>query len=171
VEEVQIIRRGIPVTGTLHLTPHHLIFSHTPSPSSTSPREQPQPTASTEAVAKPKPRELWITYPIIAHCAFRPMLPGSALPSSIRLRCRDFTFVSFHFHDDQEARDVYESIKALTCRLGRIEKLYAFTYQPQQPERDVNGWTIYDAEKEWMRLGVGEGGAWRISRINVDYKV
>jgi myotubularin-related protein 6/7/8 len=124
-------------------------------------------------VAVPKPRELWITYPIIAYCTFRPTLPSSSLSSSIRLRCRDFTFVTFHFRDDQEARDVYESIKALTCRLGRIEKVYAFTYRPLRPEKDVNGWMIYDAEKEWKRLGVGEneGRGWRISRINVDYKV
>ncbi|KAH0556356.1 hypothetical protein GP486_005718 [Trichoglossum hirsutum] len=170
VEDVQIIRRGIPVTGTLHLTPHHLIFSHTPS-SPASSQEQPRSAAS-EAVAKPKPRELWITYPIIAHCTFRPTLPGSPISSSIRLRCRDFTFVTFQFHDEQEARDVYESIRTLTCRLGRIEKLYAFTYQPQRPEKDVNGWILYDAEKEWKRLGVGEdgGSGWRISKINVDYK-
>ncbi|KAI9770153.1 MAG: hypothetical protein M1840_003603 [Geoglossum simile] len=169
VEDVQIIRRGIPVTGTLHLTPHHLIFSHTPSVPTTS---QEQPLPSTETTVVPKPRELWITYTIIAHCAFRPTLPSSSLPSSIRLRCRDFTFVTFHFRDDQEARDVYESIKALTCRLGRIEKVYAFTYRPLRPEKDVNGWMIYDAEKEWKRLGVGEneGRVWRISRINVDYK-
>ncbi|KAH0535968.1 hypothetical protein FGG08_007142 [Glutinoglossum americanum] len=171
VEDVQLIRRGIPVTGTLHLTPHHLIFSHMPSPP-TSSQEQPQPSASTEAIAKPTPKELWITYPIIAHCTFRPASPGSALSSSIRLRCRDFTFVTFHFPDDQEAREVYESIKTLTCRLGRIEKVYAFTYRPQRPEKDVNGWIVYDAEMEWKRLGVGESGgnAWRISKINTDYK-
>lgn len=100
-------------------------------------------------------------------------MPGSALLSSIRLRCRDFTFVTFQFRDEQEARDVYESIRTLTCRLGRIEKLYAFTYQPQQPEKDVNGWILYDAEKEWERLGVGKNGGtgWRISKINVDHKV
>ncbi|KAI9785209.1 MAG: hypothetical protein M1839_000847 [Geoglossum umbratile] len=169
VEDVQIIRRGVPVTGALHLTPHHLIFSHTPSPSISS-REQPLPSAETAAV--PRPRELWITYPIIGHCTFRPTPPSSFLSSSIRLRCRDFTFVTFHFSSDQEARDVYESIKALTCRLGRIEKVYAFTYRPLRPEKDVNGWIIYDAEKEWKRLGVGEseGKGWRISRINIDYK-
>lgn len=69
---------------------------------------------------------------------------------------------------------MYDSIKAWTCKLGRIEKLYAFTYQPQKPEKDVNGWTIYDAKQEWKRLGISEKGTdkgWRISKINTDYGV
>ena len=145
--------------GTLHLTPHHLIFSHTP------------PT--TEEV-NAKPRELWITYPIIHTCALRPAPPASHLPSSIRLRCRDFTFVCFCFTDEKKARDVYDSIKAWTCKLGKIEKLYAFSYQPQRPEKDSNGWNLYDARREWRRLGVSEKSTnkgWRISNINTDYAV
>ncbi|KAI9679773.1 MAG: hypothetical protein M1817_004787 [Caeruleum heppii] len=168
VDDVQIIRRGIPLSGTLHLTPHHLIFSHTPS----SPSED-SVAGAPEKSPRARPKELWITYPIIAQCSIRPAPPGSGLSSSIRLRCRDFTFVTFHFAEDQEARDVFESIKALTCKLGRIEKLYAFSYRPQQPERDVNGWTCYDARQEWRRLGVSEKAVdkgWRISRINEDYK-
>ena len=69
---------------------------------------------------------------------------------------------------------MYDSIKAWTCKLGRVEKLYAFSYQPQQPEKGVNGWSVYDARMEWRRLGVGgkctEKG-WRISNINTDYAV
>ena len=69
---------------------------------------------------------------------------------------------------------MYDSIKAWTCKLGRIEKLYAFTYQPQRPEKDVNGWLVYDARREWKRLGISEKGAdkgWRISTVNKDYGV
>ena len=159
-----LARRGEQVSGTLHLTPHHLIFVHTPDP-------------PTNEDARPvKPRELWITYPIIAFCTFRPSPPASRQPSSIRLRCRDFTFACFYFQDDRKARDAYESIKAWTCKLGRIEKLYAFTYQPQGLEKDVvpSGWSVYDPMKEWRRMGVAtEGGNknWRISRINADYQV
>ena len=160
VDEVKLVRRGEQVEGTLHLTPHHLIFSHTPN--------------ATPEHPSPKPRELWITYPIIQICTLRPSPPASHLPSSIRLRCRDFTFVCLCFTDEKKARDVYDSIKAWTCKLGRIEKLYAFSYQPQQPEREVNGWEIYDARREWERLGVSEKGAdrgWRMSTINMDYGV
>lgn len=69
---------------------------------------------------------------------------------------------------------MYDSIKAWTCKLGKIEKLYAFSYQPQRAEKDVNGWSIYDARREWKRLGISEKGTdkgWRISNVNVDYTV
>ena len=151
--------------GTLHLTPHHLIFCHTPTRLYDDKNGNNSP---------PKPRELWITYPIIHICTLRPAPAASHLPSSIRLRCRDFTFVCFCFNDERKARDVYDSIKAWTCRLGRVEKLYAFSYQPQKPEKDVNGWKLYDARAEWRRLGIGEKATergWRISTINVDYAV
>ena len=69
---------------------------------------------------------------------------------------------------------MYDSIKAWTCKLGRIEKLYAFSYEPPRPEKEVNGWVVYDARKEWRRLGISEKGTdkgWRISNINADYDV
>lgn len=121
-----------------------------------------------------RPRELWITYPIISFCTLRPAPTASRQPSSIRLRCRDFTFACFYFLNESKARDVYDSIKAWTCKLGRIEKLYAFTYQPQPPEKQVNSWDFYDPVKEWRRMGVGDPSRknqWRISNINQDYSV
>lgn len=164
VEDVTLARRGEQVTGTLHLTPHHLIFSHTPH-------------ASEEALASGtpiRPRELWITYPIIAFCTLRTAPTVSRQPSSIRLRCRDFTFVCFYFSNENKARDVYDTLKQWTCKIGRVEKLYAFTYQPPPPEQGLDGWQLYDARKEWNRQGVGREGStanWRISTINADYSV
>lgn len=168
VDDVQIIRRGVPLTGTLHLMPHHLIFCHAPSRSDDVLDDPKGPGA------KPAPREVWITYHIISRCIFRPALPASGFSSSIRLQCRDFTFVAFNFAEEKDARDVYESIKSLTCKLGRIERLYAFSYRPQPPEKEVNSWSVYDACREWSRLGItGQDGdgRWRISEINKDYKV
>jgi len=144
------------------LTSHHLIFSYIPHTTGQVPSD------------KPKPRELWITYPMISFCTYRPTPPASHVQPSIRLRCRDFTFVAFHFTAEPKARDVYETIRNLTCRLGRLEKLYAFSYQAQGPEKEVNGWTIYDPLKELRRMGVGSqpgGQTWRISEINQDYQV
>lgn len=80
----------------------------------------------------------------------------------------------FCFADEKKARDVYDSIKAWTCKLGRIEKLYAFSYQPQVPEKEFDGWEIYNASREWRRLGINDKGldkGWRISKINADYGV
>ncbi|PYI11193.1 phosphatases II [Aspergillus sclerotiicarbonarius CBS 121057] len=160
VEDVTLARRGEQVVGTLHLTPHHIIFSHIPSSTDTT---QPQGPAV-------RPKELWITYPIISFCTCRPTPAASRQPSSIRLRCRDFTFVCFYFTTENKARDVYETIKCWTCKVGRIDKLYAFTYRPPPPEQKFNGWELYDPRKEWTRQGVDrEGSGWRISQLNTDY--
>jgi hypothetical protein len=159
---VTLARRGEQVVGTLHLTPHHIIFSHIPQLP-----DNAQPSASPI-----RPKELWITYPIVSFCTFRPAPAASRQLSSIRLRCRDFAFVCFYFANETKARDVYESIKQWTCKIGRIDKLYAFTYQPPPPEREFNGWELYDPIKEWARQGVDrDNHNWRISRINTDYTV
>jgi hypothetical protein len=159
---VTLARRGEQVVGTLHLTPHHIIFSHIP----------PLPDNARAQGTPIRPKELWITYPIISFCTFRPAPAVSRQPSAIRLRCRDFTFVCFYFATESKARDVFDSIKTWTCKIGRIDKLYAFTYQPPPPEREFNGWELYDPRKEWERQGVdSDGHGWRISQINADYGV
>ncbi|CAO1599875.1 phosphatidylinositol-3-phosphatase ymr1 [Xanthoria calcicola] len=164
VDDVKLVRRGDQVEGTLHLTPHHLIFCHTPPPTVD------EPNGHSSHINKP--RELWITYPIIQTCTLRLAHPASHHLSSIRLRCRDFSFVCFCFSDEKKAKDVYGSIKAWTCKLGKIDKLYAFTYQPQAPEKEINGWGLYDARREWKRQGISEKDSdkgWRISKLNTDY--
>lgn len=157
-----LARRGDQLDGTLHLTPHHLIFSHFPP-------------ISGEDQAKgvtTKQRELWITYPIISFCTLRPAPVASRQLSSIRLRCRDFTFVCFYFVNEQKAREVYDCIKQWTCKSGRLDKLYAFSYQPPPPEKGFNGWDLYNPRKEWTRQGLfNENSGWRISEINTDYEV
>ncbi|KAI2788769.1 hypothetical protein POX_e06790 [Penicillium oxalicum] len=160
VENVTLARRGDQVDGALHLTPHHLIFSHTP-------------LISSEDAAKGvviRPKELWITYPIIAFCSLRPAPAASRQLSCIRLRCRDFTFVCFYFKSEKRAKEVFESIKQWTCKSGRLDKLYAFSYQPPPPEREFNGWDLYKPRKEWERQGLyKETSGWRVSEINHDY--
>ena len=163
MEKVTLLYKGQRVEGSLHLTPHHVIFIY----------QLPESNRNGHAT-KAERKEKWITYPMISYCTYRPAPASSHLPPSIRLRCRDFSFYAFHFRSDTEARDVFESIRSLTCRLGRIEKLYAFSYKPHSSEKERNGWEIYDARKEWRRLGISEkrvDQAWRISTINHDYQV
>jgi myotubularin-related protein 6/7/8 len=144
--------------------PHHIVFSYLPSP---------PPDALPDA--KPlRQKEVWITYPMISHCCLKPLPPVLRQEPSIRIRCRDFTFFAFYFPNEKKARDVYDSIRALSCKIGRLDKLLAFSYQPKPPEDQQNGWDIYDARREWKRLGISpkdtEKG-WRISEINLEYKV
>jgi hypothetical protein len=144
--------------------PHHIVFSYLPSP---------PPDAPPDA-RPPRQKEVWITYPMISYCCLKPLPAVLRQEPSIRIRCRDFTFFAFYFPDEKKARDVYDSIRALSCKIGRLDKLLAFSYQPKPPEDQQNGWDIYDARREWKRLGISpkdtEKG-WRISEINIEYKV
>lgn len=144
--------------------PHHIVFSYLPSP---------PPDAPPDA-KPPRQKEVWITYPMISYCCLKPLPPILRQEPSIRIRCRDFTYFAFYFPNEKQARDVYDSIRALTCKVGRLDKLLAFSYQPKPPEDQQNGWDIYDARREWKRLGISpkdtEKG-WRISEINIEYKV
>jgi myotubularin-related protein 6/7/8 len=111
---------------------------------------------------------------MINYCCLKPLPPVLRQEPSIRIRCRDFTYFAFYFPNEKKARDVYDSIRALSCKIGRLDKLLAFTYVPKPPEDQQNGWDIYDARREWKRLGISpkdtEKG-WRISEINLEYKV
>ncbi|KAF2274966.1 phosphatases II [Westerdykella ornata] len=141
---------------------HHIVFRYQPAP----------PPDSSHTRLPPK-KEVWITYPIISHCVLHLAPIGHPQASHIRLRCRDFTFFMFHFPDDKVARDVYESIRSLSCKLGRLDKLLAFAYQPKPPEDKFNGWEIYDARREYKRLGISPKDSdkgWRISEINKNYE-
>jgi hypothetical protein len=144
--------------------PHHLVFSYLPPPPADAPPD----------AKPPRQKEVWITYPMINYCCLKPCPPILRQEPSIRIRCRDFTFFAFFFPNEKKARDVYDSIRALSCKIGRLDKLLAFSYQPKPPEDQQNGWDIYDARREWKRLGISpkdtEKG-WRISEVNIEYKV
>jgi hypothetical protein len=109
---------------------------------------------------------------MIKNCIFRPVPPGSAQAPSIRIRCRDFTFVTFNVFDGERARDAFEFIKARTCKLGSVEKLYAFNHKPLPKEKDVDGWGFYNPKAEFRRQGISEkltDKGWRITYVNQDY--
>ena len=110
---------------------------------------------------------------MIAHVERRQFTTGASAfsTSSIRIRCKDFTFLSFNFVSDQHCRDAFESIMKLTC-VNSVTKLYAFMYKPGSLERkQPNGWRLYDPAKEYERMGCfeGERPAWRVTKINEDH--
>ncbi|KAF5093230.1 hypothetical protein D0Z00_004179 [Geotrichum galactomycetum] len=110
---------------------------------------------------------------MIAHVERRQFAAGASAfsTSSIRIRCKDFTFLSFNFVSDQHCRDAFDSIMKLTC-VNSVSKLYAFMYKPGSLERKhSNGWRFYDPAKEFERMGCfeGEHPAWRVTKINADH--
>src|ERR1700694_1746777 len=96
VENVELLSRGTPTLGTLHLTAHHLIFS-------------------SNVAEDEKPRELWICYPIIHTVERRQPLSLGVDGCALRVRCRDFMFFTLGFPNEVEGKDVFESIQELTC--------------------------------------------------------
>ncbi|KAL2164259.1 hypothetical protein VTH06DRAFT_3475 [Thermothelomyces fergusii] len=160
---VHALRGGKPELGDLALNDYHLVFQFPP-----------ESATGADPQLKKRARQVWFAFRIIGHCTLRLTAPASGVPSSIRIRFRDFTFVCFNFAEDKHARDAFEFIRARTCRLGSIENLLAFNYTPPpgSPENKINGWDLYDARAEFRRQGISEKSAdlgWRISNINKDY--
>jgi hypothetical protein len=160
---VQALRGGKPELGDVALNDYHLVF-----------RFPPESKTSAEPQLKKQVKQVWFAFHVISQCTLRPTPPSSGVPSSIRIRFRDFTYVSFNFPDDRQARDAFDFIRARTCRLGSIENLLAFNYTPPpgSPENKIDGWDLYDVRAEFRRQGISEKSAdlgWRISTINKDY--
>lgn len=91
----------------------------------------------------------------------------------MRIRCRDFTFFAFHFDDDMQAREIFDTIRSSTCKINHVDQLLAFTYT-SNAEKAYNGWNLYDPRKEFARMGISEKSkdkGWRISNINMRYQV
>ncbi|PHH62539.1 hypothetical protein CDD81_6925 [Ophiocordyceps australis] len=163
IHNVQGIYGGQTTNGILRLTDFHMVFC--------APAAQANEDSSAPAAQCP-PRERWLTFPMLCYCALRPTPSVSRQAPSIRVRCRDFTFVMFIFVDNDVARDVFDFIKARTCRLGTVERLFAFSHKPLRKEQEVNGWEIYDPRAEFRRQGISEklpDKGWRITSINKDY--
>ncbi|KAI1433979.1 phosphatases II [Xylaria sp. CBS 124048] len=162
ITEVDAIRSGDKYSGELRLTDHHLIFAY--------PATLPANAAPSQNT--PKHKESYIAYPIIAHCTFRPCPSYTGRPSSIRIRGRDFSMVNFLFTNETDAREAFDIIRSRTCRLGSIEKLYAFSHQPLKIEKQLDSWRLYDPRTEFRRQGISTKSVdrgWRISTINKNY--
>lgn len=109
---------------------------------------------------------------MFSHCTFRPTPPSSRQSASIRIRCRDFTFVTFNFADSDAAKDVFDFIKSRTVKLGSVEKLFAFSHKALKNEKACKGWEFYNPKAEFRRQGISEklpDKGWRVTTINKDY--
>ncbi|RXK36687.1 myotubularin [Tremella mesenterica] len=140
--------------GTLHLTPHHLIFSPTPDdPSSSRSPSQPE--------------EIWVPYPSITLLTRLPQGIQGLYPLQIRTRTFDSYVFLFPKAMEGGAEDVWQSVK--DCAVASsVEQLYAFFYSLPPP--DPSGWGTFNPRAEFARQGVGSRTkAWRFTDINKDY--
>lgn len=100
-----VIRRE-RITGVLHITSHHLIFS-----------------------SSAFFREIWIGYPMIQKVEKKARFYKRM--TSLDIYGRDFTFVTFNVENDWDAQVIYEMIQKYTYMgslilLKRIHKLIIF---------------------------------------------
>ncbi|XP_006457859.1 hypothetical protein AGABI2DRAFT_215827 [Agaricus bisporus var. bisporus H97] len=145
VEHVTINKSGITSRGTLHLTAHHLIFRYDDD----------------------KLEEMWVTYPLISLVNRLPQTLSGQSPLSFHTRTFE-TFTLF-FPREDEASDVFESVKELTVTIS-VTQLYAFIYRPNPPFPNNDGWSIYSPREEFGRMGLGTRiKAWRFTEVNKDY--
>ncbi|GAB5593661.1 phosphatidylinositol-3-phosphatase ymr1 [Umbelopsis nana] len=142
VSDVQLEKNQDVFSGTLHLTDHNLIFSHSEG-------------------------ELWIPYPIIHYVERRPQSTSSNL-YPLYIKCRDFLIFTLCMPNDRDAQDVFDVVQKLTC-ISSTEQLYAYSFQPRPLYTSTDGWKLYDPVAEFERMGVGKIDSWRFSSINRDY--
>ncbi|OXG35166.1 myotubularin [Cryptococcus neoformans Ze90-1] len=141
-------QKPTPLTqiGQLHLTPHHLIFSHTPS-----------------TAYEP---EIWIPYPLITRLTRLPQTINGLYPLQVETKTFESYVLLFAKDRDDGAEEVWQSVKDCSVK-SSVEQLYAFFYVPPSPG---TGWTVFNHRTEFARQGLGtRTKAWRFTDINKDY--
>lgn len=93
--------------------------------------------------------------------------------SHIRIQCKDFTYYSFDFVNDKICTEVFQKLSTLVTlprAKADIQLFYAYSYRKNVLEQNLstNGWNIYDATKEYQRLGLISDW-WRVTNINENY--
>ncbi|KAF5389902.1 hypothetical protein D9757_003599 [Collybiopsis confluens] len=147
VENVFCTKNGTTLSGTIHLTAHHLIFRYDEG----------------------KQSEMWVPYPLISQVTRLPQSLQGQCP--VTFHCRTFETFSLEFTAESDATDVFESVKELTVATS-VSQLYAFFYSPSPPLSASDGWSIYSAREEFGRMGIGSRTkAWRFTDVNKEYSL
>ncbi|KAL8286894.1 hypothetical protein RQP46_003900 [Phenoliferia psychrophenolica] len=136
--------------GSLHLTPHHLVFKDDQN------------------------AENWIPLPLLYSVTrIAPNLTGTLHP--LVLRTRDFTVYDLTFATAEQAEGVWDTLKGICSGVatGVLPAQYAFFYGGEKDRKGKGraGWDVYEPEREFRRMGVGSRSkAWRFSKINHDFE-
>lgn len=101
-----ITKQRLPIT--LHLTPHHLVLSPTPSPDGSSPS-----TEKSRSILDPTQLtdEIWVPYPSITLLTRLPQTLKGLYPLQIRTRNFESYVLNFERDRDGGAEDVWQSVK------------------------------------------------------------
>ncbi|EFP85974.1 hypothetical protein PGT21_025965 [Puccinia graminis f. sp. tritici] len=175
------------LTGSLLITPHHLIWSHSlnSGPDET-PSNQLNAESSKSCGTSPgspgKAEDVWIAHSLLTAVEH---LPRHREPTLL-IRLATFVFYTLSFSSPNELDDVWDSLKALTSnrKPGEKEQLFAFVQgatsksnpSSTDPSSTLPGWDSYDPHAEFTRMKVigesskkSENNPWRLTTINKNF--
>ncbi|KAK2563300.1 Myotubularin-related protein 2 [Acropora cervicornis] len=86
----------------------------------------------------------------------------------LELFCKDMRNLRFaHKQENHSRRLIYEKLMMYAFPMTNSKPFFAFTYKERF---EVNGWDIFDPEKEFQRQNV-PNECWKITRINEKYEL
>ncbi|KAI8607308.1 Myotubularin-like phosphatase domain-containing protein, partial [Chytriomyces sp. MP71] len=89
--------------------------------------------------------------------------------SPLIINGRNFTSVRISLSSESEATEVFANLQRL-INISAIGNLFAFTHEPNPPFSTSSGWSVYNPEAEFRRMGLGvKSDLWRFSTINKDF--
>lgn len=91
---------------------------------------------------------------------------------NLSIDCKDCRVVIFEL-SSQVDRDLLFQHLYFCCFCQNVEQSFPFHYNldVQQHHTSEDGWNIYDALAEYLRLGISTGPDWRITDINKNFSV
>lgn len=187
LENVLLTRRGHYIEGSLLLSRHHMVFTFRQDLNLDKWREIWICYPVIEKISKSRGPS-WMSSNQISFlnpdstALSSPKIDDfdTYLVSHIKVFCKDFTYYSFDFRNDPTCVEAFEKISRLVNIAkgsGLKRDFYAFDYRPNMMESKLQrkGWNLYDPVKEFKRQNLvsSDGGTsyWRLSEINVDYKL
>jgi len=85
----------------------------------------------------------------------------------IELVCKDMRNLKFALKHNNPRRKIFDAIQNYSFPISNGRSFFAFEYQD---EFRMNGWDVYDASKEMIRLGLPTD-CWRLTELNNDYRL
>ncbi|ESO88450.1 hypothetical protein LOTGIDRAFT_125960 [Lottia gigantea] len=146
VENVKLLDRfniRKPCTGTLYLTTTHLIF-----------------------IDNDGKKECWILH---SHMSSVEKLAITTAGCPIQIRCKNFMNITFLIHRERDSHDIYTSLMELS-KPDDIENLYAFQFSTQDSMPKSFGWSHFDLQSEYLRMGAPNKN-WVMSNLNLEYEL
>ncbi|XP_043267839.1 myotubularin-related protein 6 isoform X2 [Venturia canescens] len=146
VENVRMLDRftNNHSTGTLFLTPTHLIFKD-----------------------QNGKKEIWVWN---THIAVVEKQPLTTTGSPLYIKCKHFLTVTFIISKERDCHNIYVTLMKLSFPV-KLEDLYCFKFRTlEDSEIQRDGWNSFDIQNEFQRQGV-PNKEWNQTYLNTNYEL